>query len=42
MVLAFENYNGEGNDGARIEEQFVVTKDGVRLLSNYLRCASDH
>ena len=35
MVLAFENYNGEGNDGARIEEQFVVTKDGVRMLSKF-------
>ena len=35
MVMAFETYNGEGNDGARIEEQFVVTKDGVRMLSKF-------
>jgi Xaa-Pro dipeptidase len=35
MVMAFETYCGEGNDGARIEEQFVVTKDGVRMLSRF-------
>ncbi|MEK6712194.1 MAG: Xaa-Pro peptidase family protein [Nitrospinota bacterium] len=35
MVLAFETYCGQGNDGARIEEQFVVTKDGVRMLSKF-------
>jgi len=35
MVMAFETYCGEGNDAARIEEQFVVTKDGVRQLSKF-------
>jgi Xaa-Pro aminopeptidase len=35
MVMAFETYCGEGNDGARIEEQFVVTKDGIRMLSKF-------
>lgn len=35
MVMAFETYSGQGNDGARIEEQFVVTKDGVRMLSKF-------
>ncbi len=35
MVMAFETYCGQGNDGARIEEQFVVTKDGVRMLSQF-------
>ncbi|MFQ5914746.1 MAG: M24 family metallopeptidase [Nitrospinota bacterium] len=35
MVMAFETYCGHGNDGARIEEQFVVTKDGVRMLSKF-------
>jgi Xaa-Pro dipeptidase len=35
MVLAFETYCGQGNDGARIEEQFVVTADGVRMLSKF-------
>ena len=35
MVLAFETYCGHGNDGARIEEQFVVTPDGIRMLSKF-------
>ncbi|MDP6279315.1 MAG: Xaa-Pro peptidase family protein [Nitrospinota bacterium] len=35
MVLAFETYCGHGNDGARIEEQFVVTESGVRMLSKF-------
>ncbi len=35
MVMAFETYCGQGNDGARIEEQFVVTQDGVRMLSKF-------
>jgi Xaa-Pro aminopeptidase len=33
MVMAFETYCGHGNDGARIEEQFVVTDKGIRMLS---------
>ncbi len=35
MVMAFETYCGRGNDGARIEEQFVVTDNGVRMLSKF-------
>ena len=35
MVIALETYCGEGNDGARIEEQFVVTKNGLRQLSKF-------
>ena len=35
MVMAFETYCGQGNDAARIEEMFVITKDGVRQLSKF-------
>lgn len=35
MVFALETYAGEGNDGARIEEMLVVTKDGHRMLSKF-------
>jgi Xaa-Pro aminopeptidase len=35
MVFALETYNGEGNDAARIEEMFVVEKDGYRQLSKF-------
>ena len=35
MVMAFETYCGQGNDAARIEEQFVITKNGVRQLSKF-------
>lgn len=35
MVLALETYAGSGNDGARIEEMLVVTKDGYRMLSKF-------
>jgi Xaa-Pro dipeptidase len=35
MVLALETYAGSGNDGARIEEMLVVTKDGHRMLSRF-------
>jgi Xaa-Pro aminopeptidase len=35
MVFALETYAGSGNDGARIEEMVVVTKDGNRLLSKF-------
>jgi Xaa-Pro dipeptidase len=34
-VFALETYGGSGNDGARIEEMFVVTKDGYRQLSKF-------
>ena len=32
---ALETYAGSGNDGARIEEMLVVTKDGYRMLSKF-------
>ncbi len=35
MVLALETYYGHGNDGVRIEEMVVVTKDGYRMLSKF-------
>jgi Xaa-Pro dipeptidase len=35
MVMAFETYAGRGADAARIEEMFVITKDGVRQLSKF-------
>jgi Xaa-Pro dipeptidase len=35
MVFALETYAGSGNDGARIEEMLVVTRDGYRMLSKF-------
>ncbi len=35
MVFALETYCGSGNDGARIEEMLVVTKEGHRMLSKF-------
>jgi Xaa-Pro aminopeptidase len=35
MVIALETYCGSGNDGARIEEMLVVTKEGHRMLSKF-------
>jgi Xaa-Pro aminopeptidase len=35
MVFALETYSGEGNDAARIEEMFVIEKDGARQLSKF-------
>ncbi len=35
MVLAIETYAGEGHDGARIEEEIVVTADGIDLLTKF-------
>lgn len=35
MVFALETYNGSGNDAARIEEMFVIEKDGYRQLSKF-------
>jgi len=35
MHLALETYYGEGSDGARIEEQIVVTKDGYRIITKF-------
>ena len=33
--MALETYWGRGNEAARIEEQFVITGDGVRQLSKF-------
>lgn len=35
MHIAVENYYAEGIDGARIEEQVVVTKDGCRTITKF-------
>ena len=35
MVLAIETYDGEGGDGARIEEEVVVTADGFELITKF-------
>lgn len=35
MVIAFENYYGEGYNGARIEEEVVITKDGHRIITKF-------
>jgi Xaa-Pro aminopeptidase len=35
MVMAFETYDGEGIDGARIEEEVVITSDGPKVISKF-------
>jgi Xaa-Pro aminopeptidase len=35
MVVAMENYAGSGEDGVRIEEMLVVTKEGYRQLTKF-------
>ncbi len=35
MVIAFENYYQKDGDAARIEEEGVITKDGVRALTKF-------
>jgi len=35
MVLALETYAGSGNDAARIEEMFAITKNSYRQLSKF-------
>jgi len=35
MVLAIETYDGEGGDGARIEEEVVVTAGGSELITKF-------
>ena len=35
MVIAYENYFHRAGDAARIEEEAVITKDGVRTLTQF-------
>ena len=35
MVIALETYAGEGRDGARIEEEVVVTPDGFEVITRF-------
>ena len=35
MVIAIETYFGEGSDGARIEEEVVLTEDGYEVLTMF-------
>ena len=35
MVLAVETYAGEGRDGARIEEELVVTPAGIDVITRF-------
>ena len=35
MVIAIEAYAGEGYDGARIEEELVITADGYELITRF-------
>jgi Xaa-Pro aminopeptidase len=35
MVIAVETYVGEGTDGARIEDEIVVTSDGCEIITKF-------
>ena len=35
MVIAVETYCGEGTDGARIEEEVVVTANGNEIITKF-------
>jgi Xaa-Pro aminopeptidase len=35
MVFALETYTGEGYNGARIEDQLVVTEDGCEVITKF-------
>ena len=47
MVLAIETYAGDGRDGARIEEEVVVTADGIDIMTKFpcdelIACGADY
>jgi len=35
MHFALETFYGEGDDGARIESQVIVTEDGNRVITKF-------
>lgn len=35
MIIAFETYDGEGIDGARIEEEVVISANGPEIISKF-------
>jgi Xaa-Pro aminopeptidase len=35
MVIAVETYDAEGMDGARIEEEVVVTSTGIDVITKF-------
>jgi Xaa-Pro aminopeptidase len=35
MHFALETFNGEGDDGARIETQVIVTEDGHKVITKW-------
>ena len=35
MHFALETYHGEGENGARLEEQLIVTEDGARVITKF-------
>ena len=37
MTITIESYIGEvgGREGVKLEDQYLVTKDGVKLLTNH-------
>ncbi|MAE68010.1 MAG: aminopeptidase [Phycisphaeraceae bacterium] len=35
MVFALETYAGDGHDGARIEDELVVTEDGCEIITKF-------
>jgi len=37
MVICVESYIGEvgGKEGVKLEDQYLITKNGLKLLTNY-------
>ncbi len=35
MIIAVETYDGKGQDGARIEEELVITEDGPQVITKW-------